>query len=114
MAGTATYASLTPQQQSQIATADVFYRGVLRQLVYVANNCQEPTNEAFIQANVDPVVATLAATEVIPNATSLANAQDLTVANWLTIQSQIRALMTEFQNSLALIVQAIGNNATGN
>ena len=80
----------------------------------VVNNVQMVTNEAFIQVNVDPVMATLATTEIIPNATSLANAQDLLVSDWLTMQTQIRALATEFETNLALIVKAIGNNATGN
>jgi hypothetical protein len=95
----ATWASLTPQQQATVQATVNLLRPYLGALSHELNTA----NDIGIQygAGSQAIVATLAGTEIIPNTSGLAGAQDLT-------QSQFMSLIT-----VLLTIGATANGATG-
>ena len=107
---TGKYAELTEDQKKAIANADKFRRQAVNNLVKMATAAALIPNMAYIAINVDPVVATLADTEVIPNSTSLVGARDMTVAEWNalgTLLANIVKMQSDPAN-LPLIIASIG------
>lgn len=102
------YSAFTTQQKLMIANADTYYRQQVLKLVKLAQQANIIVNEAFIATNVDPLVNQLDVGQIIPNSTTLVGTQDMSVTDWQALQTIIRSLNTEMQNSLSLIIQAIG------
>jgi len=107
----ATYASLNAQQKADLATYDTFLRGTFSSLASLAKESDSMVWNQFAVANVDPVLATVDAAEVIPKSTGLAGAKDLTQAEFLQIQAIARQLTALLATNLPLIVKAVGINA---
>jgi hypothetical protein len=128
MAGTATWASLSPTQQAAIqGLNDSVLRPQIaetfRNLSKLSNMLQgivsSPTGatSSFVSPAPDSilgVVATLEATEVVPVANSgLAGAQDVPAAMMLAVLGNINAIVTEFyvpaQIQAAMVFAGPGN-----
>jgi len=107
----ALYESLTVEQKADIATYDTFLRGTFSGLAHLAKNADISSWNQFAVANVDAALATVDATESIPNATNLAGAKDLTQAEFLELQVVARQLSGILADKLPLLVKAVGVNA---
>jgi len=107
----ATYASLTDQEKTNLATYDKFLRGVLSSLMTLHKNSDPIIWSQFAIDNIDTVLASLDAGEVIPNSTSLGAAVDLNIEEFQTLQAIIRGLATTAETNIATLVKAVGVNA---
>ena len=108
-----TYDSLTDQQKEFLAIADKSYRGVFSSLVKVFRESDAASLNQWITDHVDPIITSLDAGEVIPNATDLAGSIDLTKEEFLALQAIARGLVatkTDPTNA-ALLAKAVGVNA---
>lgn len=110
----ATYASLTPAQQADLASYDTFLRGTFLQLSALYRNINASVWSQFDVTTVAPIVQSLGATELIPNSTGLANAVPLTQAQFAALEQALQDLNAEWTANFGTIVAAIGTtNATG-
>ena len=109
----ATYASLTDDQKTDIATYDTFLRGVIRAVIRAKNSADIGGLETFAAANVDPVLASVDSTELIPNSTDLGGAKDLTQAEFTALQTLARSVLATMEDptNKALLIKAIGVSA---
>ena len=109
----ATYASLTDDQKTDIATYDTFLRGVIRAVIRAKNSADIGGLETFAAANVDPVLASVDSTELIPNATDLSGAIYLTQAECTALQTLARSVLATMEDptNKALLIKAIGVSA---
>lgn len=108
-----TYEELTAEQKADLATADTYYRRLLRNLQQVFKDADASVNAPWLAVNADPIVASLGDGELIPNSTGLAGAKPLTVAEFRLIQQAVREvwgirLRAELQVPIA---KALGVNA---
>lgn len=106
-----TYSELTDQQKADIATADRYYRQLNVKLMRLFRDSDPLSMSQWIADNVDPLVASLADAESIPNATDYAGAKDLTKADFVAMQQLGRDLKTLALTNLALLTKICGVNA---
>ena len=107
----ATYDSLTPEQKANFGIYDQFMRGVVSSLMKVSKGADAETMNQFAIDQIDQVLGTLDDAEVIPNSTDLGGAQDLTVAEFKTLQAFLRGLVATKDGNRALLVKAAGVNS---
>jgi nucleoside recognition membrane protein YjiH len=105
----ATYESLTQTEKDAIALVDIHYRGRVSSLAKLMDQDSEEMAE-YITSVVKPIIATLTVGEVIPNATSLAGAQDLTVAQWEGMQTFLESQEATKTANIAVLTKAVGVN----
>jgi hypothetical protein len=104
------YDDLTAEQKADIARYDTFLRGMISSLFALYKAAGPSQWEAFAKSSVDVPLATLDATEIIPNSTGLAGSKDLTAAEFTALQTMARGLVALANEQLPLIVKAIGIN----
>ncbi len=94
----ATYASLTAGQKATLSHAlDIMARPALGELARWLNH-----NSAFLSeynAGATTILATLGSTEVIPNQSGLAGAQDMTAAQWSAFVTALASLDSTYNTS---------------
>lgn len=105
-----TYNGLTDEQKADVSAYDTFLRGTLRSLVRVMAKSEPDRWQAFAAASVDPVIASLADGESIPNSTGLAGAKPLTKAEFLALQTLMRGLLAMGRDNIAIVTKAVGVN----
>ena len=105
------FSDLTDEQKADFARYDVFLRGTFRQLSKMARDADIGTWNQFAKANIADTLALLADDDMIPNATGLGGAKDLTVAEFRQLQTIARQLSGMLETNRPLLVKAIGVNA---
>ncbi len=94
----ATYASLTAAQKAALGHAtDSMARPLLGEFARFLNH-----NSAYLSewaAGASAILATLGSTEVIPNQSGLAGAQDMTAAQWTSFAAALASLDTTYNTS---------------
>lgn len=103
--------ALTEQEKSDLTAYDTYLRGILRELARVAIKADPTMWNAFAVSRIDPLLAELDATAVLPNTTGLAQASDMTQAQFLGLQALARGLVQTLDTNRDLIITAIGVNA---
>jgi len=106
------YDDLTTEQKADIQRYDTYLRGVLSSLLGVFKQASPEQWAAFSAMSVDPVLATLDDSAIVPNSTGLAGAKDLTAAEFKQLQVMSRGLVKLAQDNLPLVVKAIGINGS--
>lgn len=89
-----TYASLTPQQQAQLAAYDTLIRPALGELARVLGRMKAINNQ--YNANVSAILSSLTGTETVPNSTALAGAIDVTASEQITWTSYLQNLLANW------------------
>lgn len=105
--------SLDAAEKDDIQQYDRFVRGVISSLVAVAKTSNPSLWQKFAETRVDPALAKLADSDVIPKhpEMGLTGAADLTKQEMVALQTLVRSLLTDQQTNLGLIVKAVGINA---
>ena len=109
-----TYDSLTQKQKDNIQLVDTQYRSLLRYLSKIskATGIDLDTLNDFTIANVDGIIASLDAGEIIPDSTNLAGSSSLTKTEWLTMQGILRTLKTTKSDNQPLLTKVVGIDAS--
>lgn len=105
------YKDLTKEEQNLLAAEDKKVRTILRSFMQLVKDTDFLTWEAWSEQTISPLLGKLGSDEVLPNTTSLAGAQNMTVADVESVRSLAKQLYSLGADNLALIVKAIGINA---
>lgn len=107
-----TYASLTTQQQTTLASYDRDYlRPILAAFQAVILESNGPAWTQIETSQIAPILGILDGTELIPNATNYANAVAMSVVEFTTMIQLKNAFMASLNSDIAILVKAIGTNA---
>lgn len=106
-----TYSELTTAQKTKIAQAEKYIRGAISSLVAFADQADFNLKEAYWNSEIQPILNTLAANEVIPNTSSLAGAADVTRAQLEGAKNWLFGIQSDIDGNLTLVVKLIGINS---
>lgn len=103
----ATYASLTPTQQKQLADNDAAMRALILQYAQLEAKAAALWSE--YQAVAGPIISSLTNTEIIPNSTGYAGAVDLSAYDVGVLMGYLSALASGWDATHeTLATQAVG------
>ena len=107
----ATYESLTQAEKEAVALGDVWVRGALVSLKRFTDEADFDLKLQYWTDTIAPILATLDAGEVIPQASGHAGASDLTATQIAAIKSWLASIDEDMTTNMSLVVKAIGVNA---